>query len=119
MGLTDSQLAAVIDAARTLPVEKRDLYLQRVAAMLTMRGRGHFTDSDVADVAKLAIAGLCQTADTVSDTLTVQRTHQRSPLGQCGRTYAVPRSKFWLQIQELKVLATPAGFEPATLSLEG
>jgi hypothetical protein len=66
MGLTDSQLAAVIDAARSLPVEKRDVYLQRIAAMLTMRGRGHFNDADVSDVAKLAIAGLCQTADTAA-----------------------------------------------------
>ena len=43
-------------AARSLPVEKRDIYLQRIAAMLAMRGR--FTDADVADVAKLAMAGL-------------------------------------------------------------
>ena len=58
MGLTDSQLATVMDAARTLPVEKRDLYLQRLAAMLTMRGRGHFNDADVTDVARLSMAGL-------------------------------------------------------------
>jgi hypothetical protein len=58
MGLTDSQLATVMDAARTLPVEKRDLYLQRIAAMLTMRGHGHFTDSDVSDVTGLALCGL-------------------------------------------------------------
>ena len=31
-------------------------------AMLTMRGRGHFTDADVTDVANLAIAGLVQTS---------------------------------------------------------
>ena len=48
------------------PVEKRDIYLQRIAAMLTMRGRGHFTDGDVIDVAKLAIAGLVQTADSAA-----------------------------------------------------
>ncbi|MGB6316260.1 MAG: hypothetical protein WBG13_27450 [Pseudolabrys sp.] len=58
LGLTDTQLAAVRDAARTLPVEKRDLYLQRIAAMLTQRGRGHVTDADVTDVAKLALTGL-------------------------------------------------------------
>ena len=34
LGLTDNQLGTVMDAARTLPVEKRDLYLQRIAAML-------------------------------------------------------------------------------------
>jgi hypothetical protein len=58
LGLTDTQLAAVMDAARTLPVKKRDLYLQRIAAMLTQRGRGHVTDADVTDVAKLALTGL-------------------------------------------------------------
>ena len=60
LGLTDSQLATVMDAARTLPVEKRDLYLQRIAAMLTMRGRGHVTDADVSDVAMLALTGLAR-----------------------------------------------------------
>jgi hypothetical protein len=43
-----------------LPVEKRDIFLQRIAAMLALRGRGRFTDTDVADVAKLAMAGLIQ-----------------------------------------------------------
>jgi len=47
-----------MDAAKALSVEKRDLYLQRIAAMLTQRGRGHFTDADVTDVAKLARTGL-------------------------------------------------------------
>ena len=39
VSLTDRQLAAVMDAARTLPVERRDTFLQRVGAMLKMRGR--------------------------------------------------------------------------------
>ena len=55
------QLRTVMDMARLLPVEKRDLYLQRIAAMLTMRG-GQLTDSDVAEVVKLALAGLVQQA---------------------------------------------------------
>jgi hypothetical protein len=47
-----------------LPVEKRDVYLQRISAMLKLRGRGHFNDSDVMDVALLALTGLVQqTAD--------------------------------------------------------
>lgn len=58
LGLTDYQLKVVMAAARTLPVEKRDIFLQRIAAMLTMRGR--FSDADVADVARLAMAGLMQ-----------------------------------------------------------
>jgi hypothetical protein len=62
LGLTDSQLRAIMDPARTLPIERRDIFLQRVGAMLRMRGR--FADTDVADVAQLAMAGLIQqTAD--------------------------------------------------------
>ena len=61
IGLTDTQLGTVMDMARTLPVEKRDLYLQRIAAMLAVRGRGRFNDADVADAAKLAMAALVQT----------------------------------------------------------
>jgi hypothetical protein len=37
-----------------LPVEKRDVYLQRIAAMLNMRGHGRFTDSDLVEVYWLA-----------------------------------------------------------------
>ena len=36
LGLTDNQLRVVMDAAATVSIEKRDLYLQRMAAMLTM-----------------------------------------------------------------------------------
>ena len=60
LGLTDSQLTTVMDMARVLPVEKRSIYLKRIAAMLMMRGRGHFNDADVGDVAKLALTGLAQ-----------------------------------------------------------
>jgi hypothetical protein len=56
IGLTDYQLKIVMHAARLMPVEKRDLYLQRIAAMLALRGR--FTDNDVDDVARLAACGL-------------------------------------------------------------
>ena len=62
LGLTDNQLRVVMDAAHMVPIEKRDVYLQRIAAMLTVRGRGHFNDADVAAVTKLAIAGLIQQA---------------------------------------------------------
>jgi hypothetical protein len=60
-GLTDTQLGTVVDMARTLPVEKRDLYMQRIAAMLAVRGRGRFNDAAVADAAKLAMAAFVQT----------------------------------------------------------
>ncbi|MGC1856769.1 MAG: hypothetical protein WA725_08430, partial [Pseudolabrys sp.] len=58
VGLTDSQLKIVMTAANSLPVERRSVFLERVGAMLRMRGR--FTDDDVADVAKLALTGLAQ-----------------------------------------------------------
>ena len=58
IGLTDTQLKIVMSSARVLPVEKRDVFLQRIAAMLALRGRGRFTDTDVADVAQLALTGL-------------------------------------------------------------
>jgi hypothetical protein len=44
IGLTDTQLKIVMQAARLVPVEKRDTFLQRIAAMLALRGRGRFTD---------------------------------------------------------------------------
>ena len=47
---------------RSVPVEKRDTFLQRIAAMLALRERGRFTDTDVADVAHLALCGLVQQA---------------------------------------------------------
>ena len=66
IGLTNYQLKIVMNAARSIPVEKRDTFLQRIAAMLTVRGRGHFNDADVADITTLAIAGLIQTQKIMS-----------------------------------------------------
>jgi hypothetical protein len=50
----------VMGAARGLPVEKRDILLQRIAAMLALRGYGRFTDTDVADVAQLRSPVSCR-----------------------------------------------------------
>ena len=65
VSLTDSQLVAIMNAARLVPVERRDIFLQRCGAMLRVRG-AIFTDCDVADVTKLAMAGLVQTADSAA-----------------------------------------------------
>ena len=43
LGLTDNQLTTVMNAARQLPIEKRSVYVQRIAAMPVLRGRGHFS----------------------------------------------------------------------------
>jgi hypothetical protein len=58
ISLSDEQLQTVMRAAHTLPVEKRDVYLQRIAALLRQRGR--FGDADVADVAQQALHGPIQ-----------------------------------------------------------
>jgi hypothetical protein len=60
-GLTDAQLKIVMDVANRVPVERRSVFLERTAAMLRMRGYGHFSDSDVSDVAQLALCGLVHT----------------------------------------------------------
>ena len=46
--------------AADIPPEKRSTFLERVGAMLAIRGRGHFDDSDVAEVARLASTGLAR-----------------------------------------------------------
>ncbi len=45
-------------AARGLPVEKRSVFLQRVAAKLRLRG--NFTDLNFDDAVRLALRGLVQ-----------------------------------------------------------
>jgi hypothetical protein len=60
ISLSDSQLQTIMTAAGSLEPERRDIFLQRVGAMLKLRGR--FTDTDVAEVAKLALYGLAQQA---------------------------------------------------------
>jgi hypothetical protein len=58
LALSDGQLAIVVIAARGLPVEKRSVFLERVAARLQLRGS--FTDLDFDDAVRLALRGLIQ-----------------------------------------------------------
>ena len=58
ISLNDSQLGTVMAAAARVPHEKRAQFLERISAMLTFRGRGHFRDDDVAEVTQLALVGL-------------------------------------------------------------
>ncbi len=58
ISLSDKQLKTVMAAAADVPHEKRSQFLERIAAMLTLRGRGHFTDSDVDDAVRLALVGM-------------------------------------------------------------
>ena len=60
LSLTDRQLDIVTAFARGLPLEKRDAYLQKVAADLAVRHGYRFTDADVSAAAQAALAGLMQ-----------------------------------------------------------
>jgi hypothetical protein len=56
--LSNDQLATVMTAPGGLPVEKRTLFLERVAARLTLCGR--FTDADLDDAVRMTLGGLIQ-----------------------------------------------------------
>lgn len=55
--LSDSQMEAVMTAAADLPVEKRSVFLDRVAAQLQRRGR-RFTAADLEKAVRVALTGL-------------------------------------------------------------
>jgi hypothetical protein len=56
--LNAAQTKFVRAAASRVPPEKRAQFFQRVSAMLTLRGRGHFDDADVANAVARALSGL-------------------------------------------------------------
>ena len=58
LSLNDAQLRTLMSLAAELVPERRSEFLERVGAMLVLRGR--FDDSDVAEVAKLALIGLAR-----------------------------------------------------------
>ena len=51
----------VMIAAGSVPVEKRSVFLERVAAWLRLHGP-HFTDADLDDAVRTALTGLIQSA---------------------------------------------------------
>jgi len=59
--LSDDQLALVMTAAGSVPVEKRSTFLERVAARLQLRGP-RFTDADLSAAIQVALTGLIQSA---------------------------------------------------------
>ena len=54
LALSNDQLAMVMTAAGSLPVEKRSVFLERVAARLRLRGF-HFTDADLGAAIQAAL----------------------------------------------------------------
>ena len=65
VGLTDHQLAIVMDAAKDLPLEKRAVLLERVGALL-MCGARRITTEDVQRACEHAARGLMQTTASVA-----------------------------------------------------
>jgi hypothetical protein len=59
--LSDDQLAMVMIAAGGLEVEKRSVFLERVAARLRLHGP-RFTDADLGTAIPAALTGLIQSA---------------------------------------------------------
>lgn len=61
IALTDHQLSLVMTAARALDVEKREVLLERVAAML-MRQAGRVSDADVGRAVEMSLRSLLMSA---------------------------------------------------------
>ena len=64
LGLTDAQLEIIMTAANAVPVARRSVFLERVGAMLKMRGRftdGHRGVSPLALVPFIAVAAKLRT----------------------------------------------------------
>ena len=59
LSLSDQELDVVIRMGGGLPLEKRDVYLQRIAALLQQRAGRHST-SDVIEAAETALRTLIQ-----------------------------------------------------------
>jgi hypothetical protein len=60
LSLNDRQLETMMTAASSLPVEKRGVYLERVAAHLNVKCGSRFSAGDVATAAQKALASLIQ-----------------------------------------------------------
>jgi hypothetical protein len=58
LALSDQQLADIMQAAKVLPVEKRDVYLQRVAALLRRQAGRIKSDDDVGRAVEIALSSL-------------------------------------------------------------
>jgi hypothetical protein len=58
LALTDNQLRIVTAIAVSVPVEKRDAYLQRFVAQLRFLTGGRLSDDTVGRAAKIALKGL-------------------------------------------------------------
>jgi hypothetical protein len=81
LSLSDEQMQVVMLAVASLPTEKRDLFLRRVASLLRFRGGRRHGDTDVTIAVRLALAAL-----------STRRGRNRH-----RRTYAAPKPILWDQ----------------------
>ena len=58
LSLSDEQMQVVMLAAASLPTEKKDLFLWRLASLLRFRGGRRHGDTDVTIAVRLALAVL-------------------------------------------------------------
>jgi hypothetical protein len=58
LSLSDEQMQVVMLAAASLPTEKKDLFLQRLASLLRFHGGRRHGDTDVTIAVRLALAVL-------------------------------------------------------------
>ena len=62
LSLSDAQLQSLMTIAAGVPVEKRSVFLGRVAVRLRLKTGTHFTDADLADAVRRALVGLIHSA---------------------------------------------------------
>jgi hypothetical protein len=92
LNLSDRQLDVVMKAAGTLPVEKRELFLQRLSAMVDVRCGGRKPgDVDVTAISKLALEGLRQQFNGARDAQNVR--------ASSGHAYQHPRAGAHLRMR--------------------
>ena len=60
LSLSDRQLQTVMETAANIDADRRTIFLERVGAILKLRGR--FNDADVQEISKLAACGLVHRA---------------------------------------------------------
>jgi hypothetical protein len=61
LSLSDRQLKTVMETAANIDADRRAIFLERVGAILKLRGR--FNDADVQEISKLAACGLVHRTD--------------------------------------------------------
>jgi hypothetical protein len=80
LSLTSAQLAELMAAAATLPVEKREMVLERVGALARTRRAGRVDDREFSEI-QLALAGLCQQTKPPRDRMDIRCAEKSRRIG--------------------------------------